>query len=128
MEHDLPTKEKILNLCVRRHFLRIYSFVAEITFKDLPDDVICKIAIYADDTTLYSTVIRHLIYGNNLNWLLNLNLIYETLWTGARKGLLISILRKLSWFGLTSLITTVLLMSKWMGLFYRKNHLLRYWG
>ena len=23
-------------------------------FNDLPDDVICKIAIYADDTTLYS--------------------------------------------------------------------------
>ena len=33
-------------------------------------------------------VIRHLICGNNLNWLLNLNLIYETQWTGARSGLL----------------------------------------
>ena len=30
---------------------------------DLPDDVICSIAIYADDTTL--SVIRHLICGNN---------------------------------------------------------------
>ena len=29
---------------------------------DLPDDVICSIAIYADDTTL--SVIRHLICGN----------------------------------------------------------------
>ena len=28
------------------------------------------------------SVIRHLICGNNLNWLLNLNLIYETLSTG----------------------------------------------
>ena len=28
---------------------------------DLPDDGICNIAIYADDTTLYSHVIRHLI-------------------------------------------------------------------
>ena len=27
------------------------------------------------------SVIRHLICSNNLNWLLNLNLIYETLWT-----------------------------------------------
>ena len=27
-------------------------------------------------------VIRHLICGNSKNWLLNLNLIYETLWTG----------------------------------------------
>ena len=32
---------------------------------DLPDDVICNIVIYADDTTLYSNVIRHLICGNN---------------------------------------------------------------
>ena len=64
----------------------------------------------------------------NLNWLLNLNLIYETLWTGVRSGLLISMLGKLSWFRLTGLITMVLLMWKWMGLFLRKNHLLRYWG
>ena len=46
---------------------------------DLTDDVICDIVIYADDTTLYSILIRHLICGNNLNWLLNLNLIFETL-------------------------------------------------
>ena len=33
---------------------------------DLPDDVICNIAIYADDTTLSTvSVIRHLICGNN---------------------------------------------------------------
>ena len=37
---------------------------------DLPDDVICDIAIYAYDTTLYS--ITYLICGNNLNWLLNI--------------------------------------------------------
>ena len=53
---------------------------------------------------------RHLICGNNLNWLLNLNLIYETQWTGVRNGLLISILGKLRWFSLTGLITMVLLM------------------
>ena len=41
-------------------------------------------------------VIRHLICGNNVNWLLNLNLIYETLWTEARSGLLISMLKKLN--------------------------------
>ena len=28
------------------------------------------------------SAIRHLIWGNNYNWLLNLNLIYETLWNG----------------------------------------------
>ena len=56
------------------------------------------------------SVIRHVICDNNLNWLLNLNLIYETLWTGAGSGLLISMLGKLNWFRLTSLITLVLLM------------------
>ena len=56
------------------------------------------------------SAIRHLICGNNLNWLLNLNLIYETLWTGVRSDLLILMLGKLSWFCLTSLITIVLLM------------------
>ena len=44
------------------------------------------------------SVIRHLICGNSLNWLLNLNLIYKTLWTGAGSGLLISMLGKLNWF------------------------------
>ena len=73
-------------------------------------------------------VIGHLICGNNLNWLLNLNLIDETRWTGVRDGLLISMLGKLSWFRLTGLITMALLMWKWMGLFLRKNHLLRCWG
>ena len=48
---------------------------------DLPDDVICDIAIYVVFLSVLS-VIRHLICGKNLNWLLNLNLIYETLWTG----------------------------------------------
>ena len=44
---------------------------------DLPDDVICDIAIYADDTTLYSKFDQacDVMCGNNLNWLLNLNLI-----------------------------------------------------
>ena len=56
------------------------------------------------------TVIRHLISGNNLNWLLNLNLTYETLWTGTRSDLLISVLGKLNWSRLTSLITLVPLM------------------
>ena len=36
------------------------------------------------------SVTRHLVCGNNLNWLLNLNLTYETLCIGARSGLLIS--------------------------------------
>ena len=42
--------------------------------------------------------------------LLNSNLIYKTLLTGAGTGLLISMLEKLNWFCLTCLITQVLLM------------------
>ena len=56
------------------------------------------------------SVIRDLISGNNENWYLNLNLVYETLWTGAGSGLLISMLEKLNWFNLTSLITLVLML------------------
>ena len=56
------------------------------------------------------SAISYLTCGNNLNWLLNLNPIYETLWTGARSGMLISLLGKLNWFHLTCLITLVLLM------------------
>ena len=72
---------------------------------DLPDDVICDIAIYADDTTLYSILLYTSLFS-----ILNLNLIYKTLWTGVRSDLLISMLGKLSWFHLTGLITLVLLM------------------
>ena len=56
------------------------------------------------------SVIGHLICDNNLNWLLNLNLIFETQWTGVISGLLITMLGKLSWFRLTGLITMVLLI------------------
>ena len=58
------------------------------------------------------SVIRHLICGNDYIRLLNLNLNYKTLWTGARSGLLISILEKLNWLRLTDLITLVLLIWK----------------
>ena len=41
------------------------------------------------------SVIRHLICGNHLNWLLNLNLIDETLLTGVKISLLILMQRKI---------------------------------
>ena len=77
---------------------------------DLPDDVICNIAICADVILSILSVIRHLICGSNYNWFLNLNLICGALWTGAGSGLLISMLEKLNWFHLTGLIRLVLLM------------------
>ena len=73
---------------------------------DLPDDVICNIAIYADDTSLYSKS----DLWKQLELASELELIYETLWTGAGSDLLISVLEKLNWFCLNDLITLVLLM------------------
>ena len=61
-------------------------------------DIICNIVIYADDTILYTSAIRHLICDNNKGWLLNLNLIYETLGIKERSGLLISMLKKTTCF------------------------------
>ena len=71
---DLVKKGSKQNEKIYRVLLRI---------NDLSDDVIFKIDFYADDTTLYSE------WGQVSDlWLLNLNLIYETLWTGAGSGLL----------------------------------------
>ena len=103
----------------------LYSRLFLLYIKDLSNDVICNIARYTNDTLSTLSVIRHLNCGNYQNWLLNLNLIYETLWAGAWSGFLISVMEKHNWFNLTGLITLMLLMWKWMGLFLRKNHLLR---
>ena len=49
-------------------------------------------------------------------------------WIGARNGFLISVVGKLNWFHLTGLMILVLMMWKWIGLFLRKNNLLRCWS
>ena len=73
------------------------------------------------------SVIRHLICGNNLNWLLNLNLIYKTLdwgkkWlVGFNAGKTQLVL--FDWSNKTGSIDV-----KMEGLFLRKNHVLRCWG
>ena len=61
------------------------------------------------------TAIRLLICGNCWNLLLDLNLMYKTLWIEAGSSFLISMLEKLNSFNLTVWIT-VLLMWKWAGL------------
>ena len=77
---------------------------------DLPDELSVMLLSMLIILLFILNVTRHLLYGNNLNWIPNLNVIYETLWTGVRSGLLISVLGKLSWFRLTGLIAMVLLM------------------
>ena len=61
------------------------------------------------------------------NWPLNSNLTYKTLLTRSGSGLLISVLEKHNFFHLTSNITLVLLMWKWISLFLKKRHLWRCW-
>ena len=80
-------------------------------------DVICDIAIYADDTTLYSKCDQasDLWQQFELASELASDLRDTVDWGGS--GLLISMLGKLIWFD-----------GKWMGLFLRKNHLLRCYG
>ena len=92
---------------------------------DLPDDAICDIAIYADDTTLYSKCDQASDLWQQLELASELEFdLRDT----AKSGLLTSVLGKLAWFHLTGLITLVLFMGKWTGLFLRKNHFLRCWG
>ena len=54
--------------------------------------------------------------------------VWSGIWFEEESGLLISELEKLSWFHLTGLITLVLLMQKWIGVFVRKNYLLQCCG
>ena len=61
-----------------------------LSINDLPNDAVVKLLSMLVILLSILTVIRHLICGNN--WVLNSNLIYETLWTGTRTGLLISLL------------------------------------
>ena len=63
---------------------------------DLPDRAICNIVIYADDTTLYSKYGQASDLRQQLELASDLNLMYETLWTGAGSGLLISMLEKVN--------------------------------
>ena len=64
---------------------------------DNPSDM-RNIAIYADDTTLYSKCDQASYLRQQLELAsdLSLNLTYKTLWTGAGSSLLVSMLEKLS--------------------------------
>ena len=100
------------NIQLMREFLKAPFLVLHFSYYTLMTFLMRLSVILLSMLILLSIlgVIGLLICGNNLNWLLNLNLIYETRWTGVRSGLLISMLGKLSWFCLTGLITMVLLM------------------
>ena len=76
----------------------------------MPYDVICDIAIYADDTTLYSKCDRASDLWQQLELASELESDLRDTVDWVRSGLLISVQGKLSWFHLTGLITMALLM------------------
>ena len=66
---------------------------------DLPDDVICDIAIYADDTTLYSKCDQASDLWQQLELASELESdLQDTVDWGKKCSLLISMLGKLNWF------------------------------
>ena len=95
---------------------------------DLLDYVICDIAIYADDTTLYSKCDQASDLCQRLELASELKSDLRDTVDWARSGLLISTLWKLSWFRRTGLITLVLLIWIWTCIFSRKSYLLRRLG
>ena len=74
------------------------------------DDVICNIAIYADDTTLYSKCNQASDLWQQLELASELESDLQDTWIGEGSGLLISMLERLNWCRLTGLLTLVLLM------------------
>ena len=77
---------------------------------DLSVDVICNIAIYADDTTLYYKCDQTIDLWQQLGLASKLEPDLQDMWTGTGSGLLISMVQKLDWFCLTGLITLMLLL------------------
>ena len=71
---------------------------------DLPDDVICDISIYADDTTLYVKCDQASGLWQKLELVSGLESDLRDTVDWVRSGLLILMLGKRSWFHLTGLI------------------------
>ena len=82
---------------------------------DLPDDVICNIAIYADDITLYSKFNQASYLWQQLELASELESdLQDTVGWGREVACWFHfMLEKLNLFHLTGLITLVLLRSKW---------------
>ena len=91
-------------------------------------DVICNFAVYADNTTLYSKCDQASDLWQHIELVFDLESdLWDTVDWGRKRLLDFNA-------GKTQLVlfdrsnTLVLLMWKWMGLFWRKNHVLRCCG
>ena len=97
------------SVCAKAPFL-----VLHFSYYTIMPNLLMLSVIFLSMLMILSTlnVIGHLIYGNNYSWPLNLNLIYETLWTGSGSALLISLLEKLMLFHLVGVISLIVLMDR----------------
>ena len=92
---QLPTAEVNFKGCGPTPFL--------LYINDIPDDVICNNAIYADDTTLYSKSDQASDLSQQLELASELESHLQDTADWVRSGLLISVLGKVSCFCLTGL-------------------------
>ena len=113
------------------HFSSYIIFIMHFSLyiNDLPDDVICNVANYGDDTTLYSKCDQASELWQQLE--LSFELESDLQGTGLGQEVACSFQccknsTRFVWRSIGAIL--VLLMWKWMGLFRRKNHLLRYLG
>ena len=78
------------NIQLMREFLKPPFLVLHLSYYTLMTFLVMLSVILLSILMILLSILsvtRHLICGNNLNWLLNLNLIYETQWTGGKKWL-----------------------------------------
>ena len=92
---------------------------------DLPDGAICNVAIYADDTTLYSKFDQASDLWRQLELASKLESDLRGTVDWGRKWVVDFNAGKTQ---LVSFVTLVLLKWEWMGLSLRKKHFLRYCG
>ena len=88
------------------------SIFSPVFFLQYIDDVVCYIAIYAEDTTLYFKLYQTSDLWQQLELPSNLESDGQTLQTWALSVFLILLLGKLNLFRMTGLITLVLLIRK----------------
>ena len=96
-------------------------------FNDLPVDVICNIVLYDNDAALFSKCDQPSDLQQQLELVFKLESELRDTVSLARKWLPNSNARKTHLFCLTSLITMVLLMWNWTGIFLKKKHVLGWW-
>ena len=98
--------------CFRLLLDRFSSFITLVRtyVNDLPDDVIGNIAIYADNTTLYSKCDQASDLWQQLELASELESDLRDTVDWGRKRLVDLMLEKLTWFRLTGLKALVLLM------------------